>query len=189
MFTMPSPSVSRKNTLITPFVGFSKIAQLVPNAKCGTIIDKIGIMCNKPRNGVSVRKFKYAKPNAKPVAIIADPNVNKKVFNSTVNSFGSVYTRTYFSNVNAPNAPKPSEKLPTMSIMAGASVNKPTTATSNQVKKFALRESMALIRYEAAATRIDIERHVVARRHGRCCRYAQHARSGVRGYVHLAVLT
>src|SRR5690606_20192522 len=95
----------------------------------------------------------------------ADRTVRMTVFHTTSDSRGAVYTRRYFSGVNVPKAPRPSEKLPTMSMSAGASVRAPTTTTSDVVRNQVRDRCMSLttnFRQEPAALGPQVQLHLLA---------------------------
>src|SRR5690625_4693418 len=93
----------------------------------------------------------------------AEPSVKMTVFTSTRYRRGSVYTRMYFSKVKSPKAPRPCEKLPTISMMAGASVRMPTIATRISVSQAVFEECTRLLRDAAAACRLETEFDLLAR--------------------------
>src|SRR5690625_501228 len=93
----------------------------------------------------------------------AEPSVKMTVFTSTRYSLGSVYTRMYFSKVKSPKAPRPWEKLPTISMMAGASVRMPTIATRISPSQAVFEECTCLLRDEAAAGRFEAEFDLLTR--------------------------
>src|SRR5690625_2723870 len=119
----------------------------------------------------------------------AEPSVKMTVLISTRYSRGSVYTRMYFSRVKSPKAPRPWEKLPTISMMAGASVRMPTIATSISVSQAVFEECTCLLRDEAAAGRIEAEFHLLTRLQLPDGRYPQMQGDLARLQVHFPVLT
>src|SRR5690625_6290471 len=119
----------------------------------------------------------------------AEPSVKMTVFMSTRYSRGSVYTRMYFSKVKSPKAPRPWEKLPTISMIAGASVRMPTIATRISVSQAVFEECTRLLRDEAAACRLETEFDLLARSQLPDGWHPQMQGYFARLQVHLPVLT
>src|SRR5690625_3423691 len=119
----------------------------------------------------------------------AEPSVKMTVFMSTRYSLGSVYTRMYFSKVRSPKAPRPWEKLPTISMMAGASVRMPTIATRISVSQAAFDECAGPLRDEAAAGRFETEFGRLTRLQLPDGRHPQMQGDLARLQVHFPVLT
>src|SRR5690625_5151310 len=119
----------------------------------------------------------------------AEPSVKMTVLISTRYSRGSVYTRMYFSRVKSPKAPRPWEKLPTISMMAGASVRMPTIATRISVSQAVFEECTRLLRDEAAACRFEAEFDLLARLQLPGGRHPQRPGDLARLQGHVPVLT